>query len=150
MATLTMKQINQKIKKQYPDLDIEFVKGEGYFYFAGMDSIKYDIQSIYTMYLYNITIEEVFDRIDTYKAEYEKYHKDYTEINQQIADATQGIYDNFEDYMDIPRHILKDMIFDITQAFKISIDGLMEDSTSEAFQNLFKKMDDYKEWGVYE
>ena len=31
----TIKNLNAYIQARYPDLDLEFVKGEGYFYFAG-------------------------------------------------------------------------------------------------------------------
>lgn len=34
MKTPTMRQINQALQNAFPDVEIEFVKGKGYFYFV--------------------------------------------------------------------------------------------------------------------
>lgn len=40
------KQVNKAVKQQFPHLDIEVVRGEGYVYFSGEDG--YNIDSIWT------------------------------------------------------------------------------------------------------
>ena len=44
-----MAKVQAHIDKQYPDLDIEFVKGGGYFYYAGMDGHMLDSIMIYAL-----------------------------------------------------------------------------------------------------
>lgn len=47
---ITIKRLNKEIKARYPDLDIELVQGEGYFYFDGDDGLD-KIESIYVFRL---------------------------------------------------------------------------------------------------
>jgi len=46
----TIHRINVWIKANYPKLDIELVKGEGYFYFIGKDGFD-QVESIYCCHL---------------------------------------------------------------------------------------------------
>jgi hypothetical protein len=47
----TLPQINADIARRHPGLDIELVKGKGYFYFAGHDGMGLGIDSIYVCHL---------------------------------------------------------------------------------------------------
>ena len=61
---ITLKQLNTFIKGQYPGLDIELVKGDGYFYFTGDDGFDL-VDSIYVNALNQPTIEWWHDTIKT-------------------------------------------------------------------------------------
>jgi len=41
-------EVNREIKKAFPSLDIEVVRGEGYVYFTGDSAYEYDVESIMT------------------------------------------------------------------------------------------------------
>lgn len=41
-------EVNREIKKAFPNLDIEVVRGEGYVYFTGESAYEYDVESIMT------------------------------------------------------------------------------------------------------
>lgn len=41
-------EVNKAIKKEFPNLDIEVVRGEGYVYFTGESAYEYDVESIMT------------------------------------------------------------------------------------------------------
>ena len=41
-------EVNREIKKAFPSLDIEVVRGEGYVYFTGEAAYEYDVESIMT------------------------------------------------------------------------------------------------------
>lgn len=56
MARATIKNINDAIRAKYPDFDINFYKGEGYFYFTGESDL--DIDSIYTFALKQAPLED--------------------------------------------------------------------------------------------
>ena len=58
----SLKNLNNHIAKAYPGLDIEFVKGEGYFYFCGHDG--YAVESIYICYLNQASKERWIDYIN--------------------------------------------------------------------------------------
>jgi hypothetical protein len=57
----TIKNLNAAIAARYPKLDIELVRGEGYFYFAGIDG--YEVESIYICYLNQATREHWLDHV---------------------------------------------------------------------------------------
>lgn len=41
-------EVNREIKKAFPSLDIEVVRGEGYVYFTGDSAYEHDVESIMT------------------------------------------------------------------------------------------------------
>lgn len=41
-------EVNREVKKAFPNLDIEVVRGEGYVYFTGDSAYVYDVESIFT------------------------------------------------------------------------------------------------------
>ena len=67
MANMTA--VNRAIRKQFPDLDIEAVRGDGYVYFGGDDGF-YIISSIYAHPFVTPTADMIRMCIDSIKAEY--------------------------------------------------------------------------------
>lgn len=51
MARATIKNLNAFIRREFPGLEIEFVKGAGYFYFAGVDGFALQVESIFVCHL---------------------------------------------------------------------------------------------------
>lgn len=59
----TLKKLNREIAKRWPDLDIEIVKGNGYFYFNGDDGFD-NVQSIYVNALNQMDFEKWMETIE--------------------------------------------------------------------------------------
>lgn len=57
----TLKNLNEFIKQECPDLDIEMVKGKGYFYFIGEDG--YNCESIMVFALGHMPYEQWLSHI---------------------------------------------------------------------------------------
>ena len=58
----TMKNLNAAIAARWPNLDIELVKGDGYFYFDGDDGFD-KIESMYTFALNGMDFDKWMEHI---------------------------------------------------------------------------------------
>jgi len=64
MTQVTIKNLNAEIARRYPSLDIELVKGRGYFYFDGDDGFD-AIDSIYVFALNQMGFKQWMEYIES-------------------------------------------------------------------------------------
>jgi hypothetical protein len=64
----SLAQLNSAIVSEFPGLDIELVKGSGYFYFSGEDGLRLSIPSIYVCHFNHMTGEQWAAVIDVVRA----------------------------------------------------------------------------------
>ena len=69
---ITLKTVNKVLQEKHPNN--ELVKGNGYFYFAGVDADKWYSSTVDILRINDQTLEQWIEDFETMKAKYEKNH----------------------------------------------------------------------------